>query len=125
MRTPAAQLSRWSLPKRARRHRQVETTASSQRVGRARAPVVAQDADAPEPQSCLFQSTLGGAPGPKSGWRVPAIAAVALHALALGVALAVPPEAPAVELRPEEPEVVFLQFSPAARWPPRSPWSGA
>ena len=112
MRTLSAQLSRWSLPKRARRHRRADPV-EVKRTGRVQSFEVSDVNDAPvEPG--LFQSARGVAPGPRSGWRLAGTAAIAVHALVLGVALAVPPPEPKVEERPEEPEVVFLQFSPAA-----------
>ena len=113
MRSPAAQLSRWSLPKRARRHRHAETGAASSRKERAPASAAVPEVEIASGQPALFQSTLGGAPGTKRGWQLPAVTAVALHALALGVAMAIPPASAPAQQRPEEPEVVFLQFSPA------------
>jgi len=80
-----------------------------------RAPDVANEADRPVGSArevpALF-AAVSGRTGPGEGaWKRAALVALVVHALLLGVAVAMPAGAPVVE-KPEEPELVFVQFSP-------------
>ena len=80
-----------------------------------RAPGKASDAGRaadPAPEApMMFASVSGLAPRNDGAWKRAALVALVVHALLLGVAVAMPAGAPAVE-EPEEPELVFVQFSP-------------
>lgn len=84
------------------------------------APVVSESGIvAPEARSssvvepALFGATLAGGREVSGGYRRAGVIAVGLHALVIGAALAMPASSEPVKAAPEEPEIVFLQFSPA------------
>jgi len=125
MPTESLPMSRWERPRRRRDRAQQpagpkpEPTATTDDVLRSGGAVVDRAVMRQAPQAepsvqapALFGATLATSAGISGGYKKAGVIAIGLHALVLGAAVAMPAPAP-VKSAPEEPEIVFLQFSPA------------
>lgn len=122
MPTDSLPLSPWERPNRRRERAQQPVAPSSvESKVELRNEIAAPAVDVPLQESqrgevvqapSLFGATLSNEKGLTGGYKKAGVIAFGLHALVLGAAFAMP-ATPVTKSAPEEPEIVFLQFSPA------------